>query len=303
MVALAPKQVSLGGPDKLRVRRTLPQLTRSFVGAWCFVDHYGPQARAAGGTMDVPPHPHTSLQTVSWLFTGELEHRDSAGVHALVRSGEVNLMTAGAGIAHSEVATPTSRLLHGVQLWVVLPTSAAGMPRDFQHFVPTITDRTGVRLRVLIGELAGVVSPVRTETPLLAAEVVLQPRATWETPVASRHEHGVLVDTGVVVFDGTPLDNAVLGVRDAGLDHLRLHNPTDAPARVMLLGGEPFDEGIVMWWNFIARSHEEIVALRAEWNAGGDRFGQVRGYHGRVPRLLAPPLPDVRLKPRYRRGK
>lgn len=302
-MVLAPKQVSLGGPDKLRVRRTLPQLTRSFIGAWCFVDHYGPQARADGGAMDVPPHPHTSLQTVSWLFAGEIEHRDSGGAHALVRPGEVNLMTAGAGIAHSEVAAPTSRLLHGVQLWVALPSAAAGLPRDFQHFLPPLIEQRGVSLRVLVGQLAGTTSEVRTATALLAAEIVLQPGVTWETAVSPSYEHGVLVDTGVVRFDDTALDNAVLGVRDAGLDRLRLHNPTDAPARVMLLGGEPFDEGIVMWWNFIARSHEEIVALRAEWNADGQRFGQVRGYHGRVPRLLAPPLPDARLKPRYRRGR
>ena len=177
------------------------------------------------------------------------------------------------------------------------------LERDFQHYVPELVGEGGVGTRLLIGSLAGVHSPVRTETPLLAAELTLAPGATWEGAVSPGFEHGVLVDTGHVEMDGTGLNNAVLGVRDAGLDHLRLHNPTAEPARVMLLGGEPFTEGIVMWWNFIARTHEEIAELRAEWNRGGERFGQVQGYRGTVDRLLAPPLPPGRLKARYRWGR
>ncbi len=303
VVALEPKPVTLGGPKAMQVRRTLPQLTRSFVGAWCFVDHYGPEPVVRSGGMDVPPHPHTSLQTVSWLFAGEIEHRDSGGVHGLVRPGEMNLMTGGAGIAHSEVSTPQTTLLHGLQLWVALPSASAGIERDFQHYVPDLVSEDGVDSRVLIGSLGGISSPVRTETALLAAELTLAPGATWEAEVSAGFEHGVLVDAGHVEMEGTVLNNAVLGVRDAGLDHLRLHNPTTEPARVMLLGGEPFDEGIVMWWNFIARTHEEIAELRAEWNAGGERFGQVNGYRGSVDRLLAPPLPPGRLKARYRWGR
>jgi len=303
VVALDPKLVPLGGPEAMQVRRTLPQLTRSFVGAWCFVDHYGPDPVARTGGMDVPPHPHTSLQTVSWLFSGEIEHRDSGGVHGLVRPGEVNLMTGGAGIAHSEVSTAATTLLHGLQLWVALPSTSAGIERDFQHHVPELVREDGVDTRLLIGSLSGRTSPVRTETPLLAVEVTLAAGATWETEVSPGFEHGVLVDTGHVELDGVTLNNAVLGVRDAGLGHLRLRNPTDERARVVLLGGEPFDEGIVMWWNFIARSHEEIAALRTEWNAGGERFGHVDGYRGTVDRLTAPPLPAGRLKERYRWGR
>lgn len=299
---IEPKDVALGGADALRVRRTLPSLRRSFVGAWCFADHYGPEQ---GVCMDVPPHPHTGLQTVSWLFEGEIEHRDSGGVHAMVRPGEVNLMTSGYGIAHSEVSTPARDLLHGVQLWVVLPQESQDLVREFQHHVPAQYDQDGVQAKILIGELAGVRSPVHTETPLLGAEVVLAPGATWELAVDPCHEHGVLVDTGHVDFDGVRLNRSVLGVRDAGLDHVRLTNPTDEPARIMLLGGEPFDEGIVMWWNFIGRSHEDIVRLRDEWNqAPEDRFGRVEGYRGATSRLTAPPLPaEVRLKRRFRRGR
>lgn len=296
---IAPKDLTLGGD--FRVRRTLPSLERSFVGAWCFVDHYGPETAVC---MDVPPHPHTSLQTVSWLFSGEVEHRDSGGVHAMVRPGEVNLMTAGNGVAHSEVSSAQRQPLHGVQLWVVLPESSKDMTREFQHHAPEEVDLGGVRGRVLVGSLGDASSPVTTETPLLGAELVIPAGATWETAVDPAYEHGILVDTGHVDFDGVRLDHAVLGVRDPGLDHLRLHNPTDAPARVMLLGGEPFDEGIVMWWNFIARSHEEIVELAATWNSDpDDRFGRVNGYRGATPRLAAPRVPPVRLKRRFRRGK
>ena len=299
---IEPKDVALGGADALRVRRTLPSLRRSFVGAWCFADHYGPEQ---GVCMDVPPHPHTGLQTVSWLFDGEIEHRDSGGVHSMVRPGEVNLMTSGYGIAHSEVSTPATDRLHGVQLWVVLPQESKDLVREFQHHVPEVYDEQGVQAKVLIGSLASVVSPIRTETALLGAEVILEAGATWEVAVESGHEHGVLVDSGQVDFDGVRLDRSVLGVRDAGRDHLRLTNPTDRPARIMLLGGEPFDEGVVMWWNFIGRSHEDIVRLREEWNqAPEDRFGAVSGYRGATPRLEAPPLPaDLRLKRRFRRGR
>ena len=133
---MTPRDVPLGGPRAMRVRRTLPQRERSLIGAWCFVDHYGPDEVADSGGMVVPPHPHTGLQTVSWLFTGEVEHRDSAGHHAMVRPGEVNLMTAGRGISHSEVSPPSTSTLHGAQLWVALPDSARHTDPGFAHHAP-----------------------------------------------------------------------------------------------------------------------------------------------------------------------
>lgn len=299
---LAPKLVALGeGADAMTVRRTLPQLERSFVGAWCFADHYGPNLVEATGGMDVAPHPHTSLQTVSWLFDGEIEHRDSGGVHDLVRPGEVNLMTSGFGISHSEVTTAQTGYLHGVQLWVVLPEHAKDMPRGFQHHRPDVVDIPGGTARVMVGDLAGVSSPIVTETGLLGAEVILRPGQEWEFEVSRGFEHGVLVDVGAVEVDGVLIGKDAMGVRDAGLGHLRLRNPTDRDARLILLGGEPFEEGIVMWWNFIGRSHEEIVELREAWQTGDDRFGDVEGYRGATRRLAAPPLPTARLKPRFRR--
>ncbi len=303
---LAAREVPLGGPRAMTVRRTLPHRRRSFVGAWCFVDHYGPDDVTDTGGMDVPPHPHTGLQTVSWLFDGEIEHRDSAGVHALVRPGEMNLMTGGRGIAHSEVSTAGTRSLHGVQLWIVLPEADAGLARDFQHHRPEpARPAEGVTLRVMVGALAGSTSPVRTATPLLGAEVLLAPGARWEVPVEAGHEHAVLVDTGGVHLDGEHLGRADLGVVDPGPASLSLV-AGDEGARLVLLGGEPFDEEVVMWWNFIGRSHDDVVRAREEWEAGGDRFGAVEGYEGRSDspdRLPAPALPGVRLRPRGRVGR
>ena len=295
---LPPRDVPLGGPRAMTVRRTLPQRERPLVGAWCFADHYGPDDVASTGGMDVAPHPHTGLQTVSWLFAGEVEHRDSNGVHALVRPGELNLMTGGRGICHSEVSTPATSVLHGVQLWVALPEHARDAPRGFAHHVPDPIDLDGAVARVFLGSLAGQASPVATFTPLLGAELVLAPGARLALAVDPTFEHGALVDQGNVVLEGCPLRPGDLGFAGAGRRQLDLANPGADPARVVLLGGEPFGEQIVMWWNFVARSHEEIVAMREAWQAGSDRFGEVAGYRGAEPRLPAPVLPRVRIKPR-----
>src|ERR1700752_3114588 len=170
---LHAREVPLGGPRAIRVQRTLPQRQRSLIGAWCFIDHYGPVSAA----MDVPPHPHTGLQTASWLFSGEVEHRDSAGVHALVRPGELNLMTAGAGICHSEVSTAATNVLHGVQLWGARPDSDRDTGRDFAHYVPQPRSLAGATVRVFLGELEGDRSPVHPFTPLLGAQLDLHPGA------------------------------------------------------------------------------------------------------------------------------
>ncbi|OFB42548.1 pirin [Mycolicibacterium sp. (ex Dasyatis americana)] len=298
---LHPREVPLGGPRAMLVRRTLPQRDRSMIGAWCFADHYGPHdVRAAGRGMDVAPHPHTGLQTVSWLFEGLIEHRDSAGVHAMVRPGELNLMTAGAGICHSEVSTPETTLLHGVQLWVALPDSARDTGRDFAHYAPppqTVDDAT---IRVFLGELADSASPVHTFTPLLGAQLDLDPGAVLTLDVDPAFEHGVLLDQGEIEVCGTTLAVADLGYQAPGRAQLQLTNRGDGPARAILLGGPPFTEELVMWWNFVGRSHDDIVTYRELWQAGDARFGDVHGYQGHIARLPAPPLPNGRLKPRPR---
>ncbi|MFE0643830.1 pirin family protein [Streptomyces sp. NPDC058877] len=293
---LAARDVPLGGPRAMTVRRTLPQRARTLIGAWCFADHYGPDDVAEFGGMDVAPHPHIGLQTVSWLFSGEIEHRDSLGSHAYVRPGELNLMTGGHGISHTEVSTARTTVLHGVQLWVALPEEHRNAARDFQRHVPGITRIDGADIRVFLGSLAGDASPVPTFTPLLGAELLLDPGATVTLRTDPAFEHGLLVDTGEVRMAGTLLHPAELGYAGAGPDALTLVNESDVPARAVLLGGAPFEEEIVMWWNFIGRSHEDIAEAREEWEKASDRFGTVDGHPG--DRLPAPALPNARIAPR-----
>ncbi|GLU49015.1 pirin family protein [Nocardiopsis ansamitocini] len=293
---LSAREVPLGGPRAMRVRRTLPQRERTLIGAWCFADHYGPHQVAASGGMDLPPHPHTGLQTVTWLFSGEVEHRDTLGTHSLVRPGEVNLMTGGYGIAHSEISTPNTRVIHGVQLWVALPEEHRNAARDFQHHVPEPAQVDGARIRVFLGSLAGRTSPVRTFTPLLGAEIVIEPRAALSLAVDAAFEHGLLVDSGDIRLIDTVLRSAELGYVPRGADTLTMVNETDAPARAILLGGPPFGEEIVMWWNFVGRSHEDIVKAREDWEASSDRFGVIEDSPG--GRLPAPALPNAVITPR-----
>lgn len=300
---LTPRDVPLGGPRAMRVQRTLPQRQRALIGAWCFADHYGPQDIRSGPGMDVAPHPHTGLSTVSWLFAGEVEHRDSAGVHALVRPGELNLMTAGAGICHSEVSTTRTSTLHGVQLWVALPEAARHGPRRFDHYAPEPVDVQDASLMVFLGTLGGSASPVHTHTPLLGAQLDLAAGGQVQLSVDPAFEHGVLLDSGSLTVSGSSVRPRQLAYQGPGTTVLAVTNPGSEPARAMLIGGEPFEEQLLMWWNFVGRSHEEIVEYRAQWQADSDRFGRVVGYRGAVDRLPAPVLPTSRLKPRARRGR
>lgn len=298
----------------MTVRRTLPQRERSLIGAWCFVDHYGPDQVVESGGMSVGPHPHTGLQTVSWLFEGEVTHRDSAGNHAQVRPGEVNLMTGGRGISHSEVSTAGTTTLYGAQLWVALPESARNTDPGFAHYAPPELTGPGWRARVFLGSALGSVSPVETFTPLLGAEINLEPNARVEVDADPSFEHGVLIDHGDVSL-ACPAETGAANRGDllyapTGADRLVLTAGSDG-ARILLLGGPPFGESIVMWWNFVARSHEEIVAFRAEWQeqitVGGDvvadgqhvtpgRYGVVLGEQ--IAPIPAPPMPNARLRER-----
>ncbi len=296
MEVLTPRDVPLGGLRAMTVRRTLPQRQRSLIGAWCFVDHYGPDEVDASGGMVVPPHPHTGLQTVSWLFTGEIEHRDSAGHHAMVRPGELNLMTAGRGISHSEYSTPGTTMLHGAQLWLALPDGDRQVDPAFEHYAPDPVVGEGWEVRVFLGSLLGSESPVTTWSPLLGAELVLRAGTTLTVPVDPSYELGVLVDLGDVRVDGKPLARNDLGFLEPGQDAVEIAATADT--RLLLLGGPPFGERIVMWWNFIGREHDEVVGYRAQWEAllaegVTDRFA----LPADDPReaLHAPPLPNARM--------
>lgn len=306
MEVLTPRDVPLGGIRAMTVRRTLPQRQRTMIGAWCFVDHYGPEEVVPAGKgdpadrgMSVPPHPHTGLQTVSWLFSGEIEHRDSAGHHALVRPGELNLMTAGRGISHSEYSTTASETLHGAQLWLALPDGSRQVDPTFEHHAPEPVGGEGWEARVFIGSLLDSSSPVTTYSPLLGAELVLEAGTTLRVPVDPTYEVGLLVDTGDLLVDGEPLRRHELGLLEPGRDAVELTSPEGA--RLLVLGGPPFGERIVMWWNFIGRDHDEVAAYRAQWEALLDHEAEDRfALPAEDPRdaLHAPPLPNTRMVPR-----
>jgi redox-sensitive bicupin YhaK (pirin superfamily) len=296
---MTAREVPLGGPRAMSVRRTLPQRHRSLIGAWCFLDHYGPDPVAETGGMTVAPHPHTGLQTVSWLFQGEIEHRDSAGNHAMVRPGELNLMTAGRGISHSEVSTAGTTTLHGAQLWVALPDGARHAEPDFQHYAPPEVAGDGWRGRVFVGSLLGRTSPMASYSPLVGAEVVLDPDVVLPLETDPSFEHGVLVDQGAVIVDGVTAGASDLAYIPPG-DGTLVLTAGDHGARVLVLGGAPFGEAIVMWWNFVGRTHEEVVGYREAWQAQvGDRtdgaFGVTEGDLTWIP---APDLPNARLRER-----
>lgn len=307
---LAPREVPLGGPRAMTVRRTLPQRSRTLVGAWCFVDHYGPDDVADTGGMVVAPHPHTGLQTVSWLFTGEIEHRDSAGHHAMVRPGELNLMTAGRGISHSEVSTEATTTLHGAQLWVALPAAHRDADPGFTHYAPEPVAGEGWEARVFLGSLLGSTSPVTTFSPLVGAELLLEPGTVLDLDVDPSHEHAVLLDTGALAVQGAAAAPGDLAYVPTGCTSVRVE-ADEGPVRALLLGGEPLGEAIVMFWNFIGASHDDVAAHREEWQAqitrGGQvvddsqdvaqgRFGVVVGDH--LPPIPAPGLPHARLRER-----
>jgi redox-sensitive bicupin YhaK (pirin superfamily) len=299
---LEPREVPLGGPRARPVRRTLPQRSRSLIGGWCFLDHYGPDPVTDGHGMVVPSHPHTGLQTVSWLFAGEIEHRDSVGSHAMVRPGELNLMTAGRGIAHVEVSTPETSVLHGAQLWIALPDDARHSAPFFERYVPEPVAVGPGTARVFIGSLAGSTSTARVFSDLVGAQIDIPEWSTVTLVIDAEFEHGVLVDAGEVTVNGASVPVSNLGYLPPGLRELTL-SAGDIPATVLLIGGRPLGEQIVMWWNFIGRTHEEIVRYRTEWQSdvisGGNpegRFGLVRGYDR--PPLPAPEMPAIRLKPR-----
>ncbi|MFI8458265.1 pirin family protein [Kitasatospora sp. NPDC085464] len=292
---LTARQVPLGGSTV--VRRLLPNLGRRMVGAWCFVDHYGPDDIADEPGMQVPPHPHMGLQTVSWLHQGEVLHRDSLGSLQTVRPYELGLMTSGRAISHSEESPrPHARYLHGAQLWVALPEAHRHTAPAFEHHpdLPVVT-APGLRATVILGTLDTATSPGTTHTPLVGADLALAGGADLRLPLVPDFEYAVLAMSGHVDVDGVPVEPGSMLYLGCGRPDLPLHARTDAA--VLLLGGEPFDEKIVMWWNFIGRSGDEIVQARNDWEKGS-RFGEVHGYDG--ARLPAPELPDIPLKSRGR---
>ncbi|MFC3502278.1 pirin family protein [Micromonospora krabiensis] len=281
------------------VRRLLPQRTRRMVGAWCFVDHFGPDDVAERPGMEVPPHPHTGLQTVTWLLDGEILHRDSLGNVQPIRPGQLNVMTSGHGIAHSERSPqPHPPLMHGVQLWVALPDPARAGAADFAHHADLPRWRDGnLDVTLLVGEIGGERSPAVVHTPLVGAQLELGGPEPVDLPLRPDFEYALLAMSGSAAVDGVTVEPGALLYLGTGRGRLGLSGA--AGSRLLLLGGAPFEEPLVMWWNFVGRSHEEVVAAREDWMAGR-RFGVVAD--DAAPPLPAPALPTTRLKARDRLG-
>ncbi|MCA9567657.1 MAG: pirin family protein [Myxococcales bacterium] len=272
------RTASLG--DGMEVRRLLPRRARRRVGAWCFLDHFGPVPSAR---LDVAPHPHIGLQTVTWLLEGEVTHLDTLGSRQTIRPGQLNWMTAGEGIAHVEVSQGGP--LHGVQLWVALPEAHRHVAPAFEHhaYLPRVV-QDDVGVTVLAGTFAGHTSPARTYSPLLGLHLDVPARAATRLTLDPTHEHALLVVSGAVSAVGATLRPGALHYLGRGRDHLDLSGVEDG--RAMLLGGAPMAEDVLLWWNFVARTGDEVAEARRRWAAGG--FGPVPGYDGDP--LEAPPL-------------
>jgi redox-sensitive bicupin YhaK (pirin superfamily) len=276
-----------GHVGELAVRRSLPAHRRRTVGAWCFLDHMGPATYRAGARYDVAPHPHIGLQTVTWLFEGAMVHRDSLGSEQAIRPGQLNLMTAGDGIAHSEENPGlTAGELHGVQLWVALPSNIRDGPPAFEHYdaLPVLEIARG-EVTVLLGAMAGVASPAGIFNEIVGAELRLGPGAT-ALPLTASFEHALVVTEGSLEVEGRRLEPGRLAYLGAGRDELPLRASERTTA--ILVGGAPFEEAIVMWWNFVARSQGEISDAYESWLKRDERFGDVGSALARVE-VAAPP--------------
>lgn len=302
---LLPRVVPLGGPRAIPVMRVLPNKHRHFIGAWCFADAFGPADRAEYGAMDVPPHPHTGLQTVSWLVEGAIEHRDSAGGQHTVRPGGVNVMTAGRGIAHSEYQADDAQTLHGVQLWTVLPASERGREPSFTGVdaVPRFEIESGVVAEVFGGSYQGHEADAPYFSALVGVGIRIPAGRTVSLPLEERFEHGLLsLGEGVTVSPDVPLQRGGIAYCPVGTPQIQVTAKTDA--WVVLIGGEPFEEEVVMFWNFIGDDHDEVQGHRDRWML--ERAEEVdRSQFGTVvddanPPLASPRLPEVELLPRGR---
>jgi redox-sensitive bicupin YhaK (pirin superfamily) len=281
---IAPRVHDLGG---FQVRRAVPTLQARSVGPFVFVDHMGPTVFAPGNGIDVRPHPHIGLATVTFLWSGTIRHRDTLGSVQDISAGDVNWMTAGRGIAHSE-RTPQSlregeHPLHGMQTWVALPLADEETAPAFHHHaaaqLPRI-ERGGALLRVLAGRGYGAEAPVRVFTDTLYVAIDLDADTQIELD-ASHPQRALYVLDGEAQLDGADIPRQHLVLLDRGANH-RLRATT--PVKAMLLGGEPLDGPRHMWWNFVSSSKDRIEQAKLDWREG--RFGPVPGDDEFIP------LPD-----------
>ena len=292
MIPIIGKRHDLG--DGFVVTRVLPQAARRSIGPFVFFDYFGPVDFQPGKGVDVRPHPHIGLATVTYLFEGAQMHRDTLGSVMEIKPGEVNWMTAGRGIAHSERTGPELRArghrLHGIQTWVGLPQKDQEAEPGFQHFaaheLPERTEK-GVTLRMITGEAFGLASPVKVFSPIFYAEARFEPGGFIVTP--DHEERAIFIVEGEL-----QIRSDTHGVEAHGEGAMLFLEKDEAvtlfsngPARVMFLGGAPLDGPRHIWWNFVSSSRERIEQAKADWRAG--RFGTIPGDDQEFI-----PLPDGR---------
>lgn len=289
---LATRRAIVG--EDTPIARALPHRARRSVGAWCFLDHAGPVQFAPGAGMHVGAHPHIGLQTFTWMIEGEIVHRDSLGNEQVIRPGQVNLMTAGRGIAHTEDSLRGGERLHAAQLWIALPESERGREPAFQNHpdLPEVATG-GFRATVLAGSAFGLTSPATVYTPLVGIDLAAAGTARTTLPLRADFEYAAIALHGAATIAGEALAPGEWLYFAPGRGALDLH--CDAATQLLLLGGVPFDEDLIIWWNLVARTQAEIAAAAADWNAG--RFAAVRPGSPAAP-LPAPSLAGARLQPR-----
>ncbi|QOW54146.1 MULTISPECIES: pirin family protein [Acinetobacter] len=271
------------------IKRALPSRHKRMIGAWCFLDHAGPVSFPQGDGLDVGPHPHIGLQTFTWMIEGTLMHTDSIGSKQLIRPKQVNLMTAGQGISHTEVAPEQETHMHAAQLWIALPDAKRNMPSRFDHYpeLPVVS-RDGVEFTVLVGEFLETRSPVEVHSPLLALDLTAAETVRTRLQLNPAFEYGFMALEGTAHINQHELNEDNMVVLEPGLQDIEIE--LHQGARVLLLGGEPFESAILLWWNFVGRTQDELSEARDQWVNQDPRFGSIPDYNG--PRLEAPALPD-----------
>lgn len=277
------------------ILRALPHRERRMVGAWCFLDHLGPTQFAPGDGMHVGAHPHIGLQTFTWMIEGEVLHRDSLGNEQVIRPGQVNLMTAGHGISHTEDSAAEGARMHAAQLWIALPDAERDRAPAFQnHPVLPVRPLGDWQVTVLAGSALGATSPAQVFTPLVGLELLAPAAGEVRLPLDPGFEHAAMVLEGEAWVDGERLDADELLYLPPGADGVNLRS--SGPLRLLWLGGQPWaDTPMLLWWNFVGRDQAGLEAALADWNGDSGRFGTVRPGSP-APRLVAPALAGVHLK-------
>ncbi len=283
---ITPRSADVGG---IPVNRVLPSRQRRMVGAWCFLDHAGPAVfKGDSRGLRVGPHPHIGLQTFTWMLEGEVLHRDSLGNEQVIRPGQVNLMTAGRGISHTEESVPGGRHLHAAQLWIALPEAHRRTDPRFDHYPDLpVWEAQGVTFTLLTGEFAGHRAPTLAFSPLVGLDLAAASAVSLALPLREDFEYGLLPLEGELEIEGKTFPPNELAYLGRGRSRVDLVLPEGG--RAILVGGEPLGEEILIWWNFVGHSKAEIIEAQRDWEAESPRFGRIPEFDG--PRLSAPPLP------------